>query len=145
MVEGNEPGILFVLRNTNKDVKAVGRNPIHPYYLVHVGDDGRILHGHLNAKDCLDVMRKLCKGKDTYDPRLCHAYNRFTHDGRDMRHASDLLRDAVRSILDQDDATAADSFFTGSMGNFLDENIQGLDDFELVCFLVIRPATEGKS
>lgn len=49
------------------------------------------------------------------------------------------------SILDQDDATAADSFFTGSMGDFLDENIKGLDDFELVCFLVIRPATEGKS
>jgi len=145
VVEGNEPGILFVLRNTSKDVKAVGRNPIHPYYLVHVGDDGRILHGHLNAKDCLDVMRKLCKGKDTYDPRLCRAYNRFTHDGKDMRHASDLLREAVRSIMDQDDATAADSFFTGSMGNFLDENVKGLDDFELVCFLVIRPATGGKS
>lgn len=145
VVEGNEPGILFVLRNTSKDVKAVGRNPIHPYYLVHVGDDGKILHGHLNAKDCLDVMRKLCKGKNTYDPRLCLAYNRFTHDGRDMRHASDLLRDAVRSILDQDDATAADSFFTGSMGSFLDEGVKGLDDFELVCFLVIRPATEGKS
>ena len=68
-----------------------------------------------------------------------------SYDGRDMRHASDLLRDVVRSILDQDDATAADSFFTGSMGNFLDENVKGLDDFELVCFLVIRPATEGKS
>ena len=62
-----------------------------------------------------------------------------------MRHASDLLREAVRSIMDQDDATAADSFFTGSMGNFLDENVKGLDDFELVCFLVIRPATGGKS
>lgn len=62
-----------------------------------------------------------------------------------MRHASDLLREAVRSIMDQDDATAADSFFTGSMGSFLDENVKGLDDFELVCFLVIRPATGGKS
>lgn len=57
----------------------------------------------------------------------------------------DLLREAVRSIMDQDDATAADSFFTGSMGSFLDENVKGLDDFELVCFLVIRPATGGKS
>lgn len=145
VVEGDEPGILFVLRNTNRNVKAVGRNPIHPYYLVHVGDDGRILHGHLNAKDCLDVMRKLCKGKDTYDPRLCRAYNRFTHDGRDMRHASVLLRDAVKSIMDQDDVAAADSFFTGTLGAFLDENVKGLDDFELVCFLVIRPATGDKS
>jgi len=78
-------------------------------------------------------------------PRLCRAYNRFTHDGRDMRHASGLLRDAVGSIMDQDDMDAADGFFTGSMGNFLDENVKGLDDFELVCFLVIRPATGGKS
>ena len=29
---------------------------MHPYYLVHVGDDGRILHGHLNAKD-LEIIR----------------------------------------------------------------------------------------
>ena len=91
------------------------------------------------------MMRKLCKGKDTYNPHLCRAYNRFTHDGRDMRHASGLLRDAVGSIMDQDDMDAADGFFTGSMGSFLDENVKGLDDFELVCFLVIRPATEGKS
>ena len=136
---------MFVLRNTNGNVKAVGHNPIHPYYLVHVGDDGKILHGHLNAKDCLDVMRKLCKGKDTYNLRLCRAYNRLTHDGRDMRHASDLLRDAVRSIMDQDDAIAADSFFTESMGDFLDKSVKGLDDFELVCFLVIRPILEDKS
>ena len=91
------------------------------------------------------MMRKLCKGKDTYDPRLCRAYNRFTHDGRDMRHASVLLRDAVKSIMDQDDVAAADSFFTGTLGAFLDENVKGLDDFELVCFLVIRPATGDKS
>ena len=139
VVEGDEPGILFVLRNTNKGVKAVGRNPIHPYYLVHVGDDGRVLHGHLDARDCLDVMRRLCKGRDEYDPGLCREYNRITHDGRDMRHASDLLRDAVGSIIDQDNMDAADGFFTGSMGGFLDEGVKGLDDFELVCFLVIRP------
>ena len=90
-------------------------------------------------------MRKLCKGRDVYDPRLCREYNRITHDGRDMRHASGLLRDAVGSIMDQDDAIAADSFFTGSMGSFLDESVKGLDDFELVCFLVIRPAMGGKS
>ena len=92
-----------------------------------------------------DVMRKLCKGRDVYDPRLCREYNRITHDGRDMRHASGLLRDAVGSIMDQDDAIAADSFFTGSMGSFLDESVKGLDDFELVCFLVICPAMGGKS
>lgn len=62
-----------------------------------------------------------------------------------MRHASVLLRDAVKSIMDQDDVAAADSFFTGTLGAFLDENVKGLDDFELVCFLVIRPATGDKS
>ena len=40
---------------------------------------------------------------------------------------------------------AADSFFTETLGAFLDENVKGLDDFELVCFLVIRPATGDKS
>ncbi|PLS31709.1 helicase [Bifidobacterium margollesii] len=139
VVEGDEPGIMFVLRNVNEAVNAEGRNRIHPYYLVQVRDDGTIVHGYLEPKACLDVMRMLCRGKVEPDERLCRRYNRRTHGGRDMSHASQLLQDAVASIVEQDEQTAAQSFLATGLGDFLDAGVQGLDDFELVCFLVIRP------
>lgn len=141
VVRGAEPGILFVLRNMNDAVNTEGRNRIHPYYLVHVGDDGTVRHGHLEPKTCLDLMRALCKGRTEPDETLCREYNRLTRNGRDMRHASELLDAAVSSIVQQDEQSAADGFFNGTLGGFLDAGVRGLEDFELICFLVIRPET----
>ena len=139
VVEGEAPGILFLLRNTNSDVNKEGLNRIHPYYLVYVRDDGTVEHGHLEPKACLDVMRKLCRGKSAPDMTLCTAYNRETNDGADMRHASQLLDKAVASIMHSDEAATADSLFSPAPATFLDEGVRGLDDFELICFLVVRP------
>lgn len=138
IVRGADPGILFVLRNVNDAVNIGGRNQIHPYYLVYVRDDGEILHGHLEPKACLDLMRSLCKGKDEYDPKLCAAYNKATRNGKDMSHASKLLEAAVGGIIRQDEQSAVDSLFGDGLSTFLDPGVQGLDDFELVCFLVIQ-------
>lgn len=138
IVRGADPGILFVLRNVNDAVNIGGRNQIHPYYLVYVRDDGEILHGHLEPKACLDLMRSLCKGKDEYDPKLCAAYNKATRNGKDMSHASKLLEAAVGGIIRQDEQSAVDSLFGDGLSTFLDPGVQGLDDFELVCFLVVQ-------
>lgn len=138
IVRGEDPGILFVLRNVNDAVNIGGRNQIHPYYLVYVRDDGEILHGHLEPKACLDLMRSLCKGKIEHDPKLCAAYNKATHNGRDMRHASALLEAAVGGIIRQDERSVVDSLFGNGLSTFLDPGVQGLDDFELVCFLVVQ-------
>ena len=124
IVEGEIPGILFVLRNVNSAININGRNQIHPYYLVHVQNNGRILHGHLEPKACLDLMRSLCKGKDQYDARLCDAYNKATRNGKDMRHASSLLDAAVSSIVQQEDQSAAESLFGSSLTTFLDQGVQ---------------------
>ena len=70
---------------------------------------------------------------------LCRAYNRETKNGRDMRREAGLLRDAVASIVDSKEESDVDSFFTGGTTGFLENDIEGLDDFELVCFLVVRP------
>ncbi|KAA8820637.1 helicase [Bifidobacterium rousetti] len=139
VVEGDEPGILFVLRNINDAVNQAGRNRLHPYYLVHVGDDGTVRHGHLHPKDCLDFMRLACRGKAEPDDALCKAYNKATRNGRDMRRVSKLLEDAVASIVEQDRTSAVTGFLQNGMADFLDAGIQGLDDFELICFLVILP------
>lgn len=141
VVEGDEPGILFVLRNVNNAINIQGKNQLHPFYLMYVKDDGVILHGYADAKTCLDVMRGLCKGKSTYDERLCDVYNNLTRNGKDMKHASDLLKAAVSGIVEQSEQSAQDLFLSSGLSSFLDPAIEGLNDFELVCFLAVLPGS----
>ena len=139
VVEGDDPGVIFVLRNVNTKIDRDGANHLHPFYVVRMGSDGSVAHGHLEPKAVLDDMRLLCRGKSEPDMALCRAYNRETKNGRDMRREAGLLRDAVASIVDSKQESDVDSFFTGGTTGFLENDIEGLDDFELVCFLVVRP------
>ena len=93
---------------------------------VALAHDGQVEYGHLEPKACLNLMRSLCKGRSEYDPKLCAAYNKATRNGKDMRHASAMLEAAVGSL------------FGNGLSTFLDPGVQGLDDFELVCFLVVQ-------
>ncbi len=139
VVEGDEPGVIFVLRNVNSKVDRDGSNHLHPFYVLRVAADGSITHSHLEPKAVLDDMRLLCRGKGEPDMGLCRAYNRETRNGRDMRREAKLLRDAVASIVDVKAESDVDSFFGAGTTGFLEDEIEGLDDFELVCFLVVRP------
>ena len=138
VVAGENPGVLFVLRNVNPGVNIQGRNHLHPFYLVYVTDGGEVLHGHLDPKECLDAMRLLCHGKTEPDTTLCRAFNRATKNGRDMRKQAKLLKDAVGSIIDAKAQSDIDSFFSGGTTSFLENDVEGLDDFELVCFLAVE-------
>ena len=140
VVEGAEPGVIFILRNVNAEVDRDGRNHLHPFYVVRMGAGGDVVHGHLEPKAVLDDMRLLCRGKAEPDMGLCRAYNRETRNGRDMRREAALLRDAVASIVDAKEESDVDSFFGDGTTGFLENDIAGLDDFELVCFLVVRAA-----
>lgn len=139
VVEGDEPGVIFVLRNINSKIDRDGSNHLHPFYVVRMGADGSVVHGHLEPKAVLDDLRLLCRGKSEPDLKLCRAYNRETKNGREMRREAGLLRNAVASIVDSKDESDVDSFFTSGTTGFLENDIDGLDDFELVCFLVVRP------
>ena len=139
VVAGEEPGVIFVLRNVNQSVNIQGKNHLHPFYLVYVKDGGEVLHGHLASKDALDAMRLLCRGKSEPEAKLCRAFNRETKNGRDMRKQAWLLRDAVASIIEAKTQSDIDSFFGGGTSSFLENDVEGLDDFELVCFLAVRP------
>ena len=137
-VDGGEPGIVFVLRNVNPGVNIQGKNHLHPFYVVYMGADGEPVCGHLEPKAVLDAMRLLCRGKSEPDASLCRAFNRETKSGRDMRRPASLLGDAVASIVVGKEESDLDSFFGGGTTSFLENDIEGLDDFELVCFLVVR-------
>ncbi|WP_455489580.1 helicase-related protein [Gemmiger sp.] len=136
------PGVVFVLKNVHNEVNINDRNRLHPYYLVYLDEVGVTLHSHLCPKDILDAMRQLCRGQKQPDKALCRAFNAETDDGRKMQKYSDLLEDAVLSIVDAKADSDLDSLFRAGGTTALLDKVSGLDDFELICFVVVR---EGAS
>lgn len=132
------PGVIFVLKNINNSVNIDNQNRIHPFYMVYIDLDGQIVCNYLNPKKMLDDIRLLCKGKNEPIKKLCNEFNKETNDGKDMRDLSNLLTDAINSIIDVKEESDIDSLFSAGGTSALMSNISGLNDFELICFLVIK-------
>lgn len=133
-----KPGVIFVLKNRSNSVNIDNQNRLHPFYMVYIGDDGTVLCDHLSPKELLDKMRFLCKGKDKPIADLCRQFNAQTRDGRDMRKYSDLLGQAIASIIEVKEESDIDAFLGGGQISFTSEMMKGLDDFELICFLIVK-------
>ena len=136
--ENAQPGVIFILKNRNNAVNIGRQNLLHPFYMVYLSNDGETILGHLSPKRLLDVMRSACKGKSEPILELCHQFNRETADGRSMGHYSELLQKAVASIVEQKETSDLESLFSFGETTALVGDITGLDDFELICFLVIK-------
>lgn len=137
VVHGEKPGVIFVLKNVNKGINIENQNYLHPFYMVFVGDDGEVICNHLQPKETLDFMRQAARGKTEPDMAACRTFNEETKDGKDMRRVSELLQDAISSIVSVKEESDIDSFFGSGQTSFLSGNISGIDDFELLCFMVV--------
>lgn len=137
VVRGDKPGVIFVLKNVNEKVNIDRQNRLHPFYLVYIGNDGNVITNHLQPKETLDIMRRLARGRDEPDVQACRSFNRETKDGTNMDRISHLLEDSIASIIDAKDEEDIDSFFSAGQTSFLSEGFSGLDDFEMICFMVV--------
>ena len=133
-----EPGVMYVLKNKNDGVNIDRSNLLHPFYMVYLSHAGTVICDHLSPKKLLDKMRYACKDKTEPDKTLCKQFNKETRDGKNMRHYSDLLQSAIESIITVKEESDIDSLFSVGETSALTYNIKGLDDFELICFLVIK-------
>ena len=89
-------------------------------------------------RSCWITLRLLCKDKKEYDRNLCALLSKETSDGRHMEHYSDLLQKAIDSMVRIKEESDIDSLFSLGETTALTNDIKGLDDFELITFLVIR-------
>ena len=137
VVKGEKPGVIFVLKNVNNKINIQNQNRLHPFYMVYMGMDGKVISNHLQPKDTLDVMRHLAHGKSQPDKELCDIFNRATDNGKNMGKVSQLLEDSIMTIIDAKDESDIDSFFGVGQTSFLSGGFSGLDDFELICFMVV--------
>lgn len=132
------PGVIFVLKNRNNEINIDRKNRLHPFYMVYISKDSEVIVDHLDPKDLLDRMRHLCRGKSEPILELCRKFNAETRDGQRMGTYSRLLGDAIASIVKVKEQSDLFSFFEGDPNALFGNEVRGLDDFELICFLVIR-------
>lgn len=133
-----ESGVMYVLKNKNNGINIDHANLLHPFYMVYISHTGAVICDHLSPKKLLDKMRYACKDKTEPDKALCKQFNKETRDGKNMRHYSDLLQSAIESIITVKEESDIESLFSVGETSALTYNIKGLDDFELICFLVIK-------
>lgn len=131
-------GVIFILKNRNNGVNIDHTNLLHPFYMVYLSDEGEVRCNHLSPKRLLDTMRLACKGKDVPDLKLCQQFNKETKDGYRMDTYSHLLQKAVESTITVKDESDIDSLFSEGNTTALAHKVKGLDDFELIAFLVIK-------
>jgi superfamily II DNA or RNA helicase len=136
--QGIEEGVIFVLKNINHGVNIDNTNQLHPFYLVYLKHDGEVLSTHLNVKHTLDIVRSIAKGKDEAIPAVYNLFNQETDDGNDMRTYANLLNGAIESILNVKDERDIDSLFSRGGTTALFNTVKGLEDFELITFMIIK-------
>ena len=136
--EGAPKGVIFVLKNRSNEINIDRKNRLHPFYMVYISQDSEVIVDHLNPKDLLDRMRHLCRGKSEPLLDLCRQFNGETRDGRHMGTYSRLLGDAIASLIKTKEQTDLFSFLEGDVGALFGNEVKGLDDFELICFLIVR-------
>ena len=135
--KGLKPGVIFTLRNINQQVNINQQNRLHPFYLMYIANDGEVIHNHTEVKRLLDLARTACKGQAKPILDVCKLFNKQTHDGKEMRHASNLLDKAIKSMTEVKEDKDLDSLFSVGKTTALSNTIQGLDDFELISFIVV--------
>lgn len=136
--KGIYPGVIFVLKNINDDIDINKKNHLYPFYLVYIDYDSEVIVNHLKVKKVLDTLRIGCKGKNKPIKEAYEEFNKETRDGKKMDKYSKLLEDAIMSIINVNKESDIDSLFSSGGTTALLESVKGLDDFELISFVVIR-------
>ncbi len=135
------PGVIFCLRAAgDAALNAIEPGyPLAPHYLVHVGDDGAVLLPFTQAKQALDRLKKLCFGHDLPDVKSCARFDKTTRDGKNMDSVQDLLAKAVASVIGKKEERAIASLFSPGGTHAKRGEFQGINDFEVIAFLVVLP------
>lgn len=131
-------GVVFILKSVKEDEPVDARNRIHPFYMVYVGMDGRVIINHLEPKPLLDRLRHLARGRTAPDEKLCRLFNKETKDGSRMERYSDLLNKAVAAIGEGREKSSIDAFLDGDDEPLFTVGPGELNDFELISFFVVK-------
>ena len=138
------PGAIYCLKQR---IDAVGNetvNPLQPYFLIYIRDDGEVRYNFTAPKQILEIFRAVCQNQAAPYAALCELFDAQTKHGEDMSHYKGLLHSAVSAIAAQFGRKSVGNLFSGRGGKLPDASKQVKDatDFELVTWLVIKDKTD---
>lgn len=136
--ENIKPGVIFTLKQVNQFAKPEEHNPLYPYYMVYVYDDGSVRFSYLHTKKILDFYKKLCSGKNEVLYDLVEIFNEETKDGKDMSKYSQLLEDSINNIIGKKEEKGVASLFSKGGTTLQKSLFNGIEDFELISFLIVK-------
>lgn len=133
-----KPGIIFTLRQVNESTKLDQHNPLFPYYIAYVYENGEVKYSYMHTKKVLDIYKKLSVGNNEVINDLVKIFNEETNEGKEMNKYSELLEEAINNIIGKTEEKGVASLFNKG-GTTLKKNLfTGIQDFELISFLIIR-------
>ncbi|XAZ25219.1 SNF2-related protein [Sinorhizobium sp. B11] len=138
------PGAIFCLRAVGEVAERAAEPgyPLSPHYVVHVSEAGEVLFSYTQVKQVLDRLKKVCIGRDLPDAGACARFDKATRFGRDMETYQKLLSRAVASVVGKSEERAVASLFSPGGTHALKGEFAGINDFEVVAFLIIASEAE---
>ena len=133
-----EPGVIFLLKQISGTNEPIEKNPLSPYYLVYICNNGKVRFSYMKSKKVLDYYQKLCVSNKEILIDLVKQFNNDTNDGKDMRQYSDLLVDTIEDIIGIKQETGVKTLFSKGGTSFVRNDIDGLEEFELITFLIVK-------
>ena len=136
-INGIQKGTIFVLKNINSKVNIENTNQLHPFYIVYINEDVQVISNHLNVKSTLDLLRYVARGNKEPIKEAYEYFNEITNDGNNMEKYSELLNESIESIIDVKEESDIETLFRRGGTTMLKNDITGLEDFELIAFVVV--------
>ena len=132
-----KPGVIFVLKQGEGYAQTKEQNALFPYYLAYVTDEGVKL-AFIHSKKILDYYKKLCSGKSEIYRELVDEFNKETQDGLNMKYYSNLLEVSIQDLIGKKQEVGVASLFSKGGSTMQKEFFDGIEDFELVTFIVLK-------
>lgn len=135
-----KPGVVFCLKQKGDTSGNEEVNPLQPFFLVYIRDDGNVRFNYTNAKHILEIYRLMCQGKTEPFHELCRLFNNETNQGQEMGKYTILLKKSIDEISRVFKRKNSLKITTDRGGLIVPKakQINDMEDFELVTWLVIK-------
>lgn len=131
-------GTIFCLKDVFEKVEPEANYALAPFYVVYVAEDGNILLNHLQGKKSLDIFKKLRALNKEIDAEAVEQFNKETKNGKDIGAYQFMLGRAVASVIGKTEEKGVESLFVRGGTVLTQDHFQGIDDFEVISYLIIQ-------
>lgn len=131
------PGVIFCLKNEGAQTVSDSTYALSPYYLVYVNNDGSVFLQFTQTKKILDLLKKMSNHGKSIDERAMTQFSNLTKNGSEMSSYGNLLAKAVQALTGAAEERGVESLFSPG-GTVINKNsFKGMDDFEVISYLIL--------